>query len=167
MPHRTVPEINVPKTPGTYALILSSLDSFPLQIGKKGKMSVKPGYYVYIGSAFGSGGLAARLGHHIKIAKRPRWHIDYLRAKLKLIAIWLTTDRQHREHQWARCLAEYQRVSMPLARFGASDCNCSSHLFYFATQPRLKTFQANMLLTCPQHAEIIFCSCKQGLSREG
>ncbi len=159
MPHRTVPEINIPKAPGTYVLILSSLDSFSLQIGKKGKMSVKPGYYVYIGSAFGSGGLAARLGYHIKISKRSRWHIDYLRAKLKLTAIWLTTDRQHREHQWARCFAEYKCASMPLAQFGASDCNCSSHLFYFSAQPRLKAFQKNMFLICPQHADILRCSC--------
>ena len=148
---------DIPNLPGTYALILPSNDSFSLQIGKKGKISVQAGYYVYIGSAFGPGGLRARLGHHLGVASHPRWHIDYLRARLKLSAIWLTTDGEHREHQWARCLEAFHNVSIPLARFGASDCKCLSHLFYLTKQPILKNFQKSLLLHYPQHAEIGRC----------
>ena len=64
--------------PGTYALILVSSSDRWIEIGKLGKFLIQPGYYVYAGSAFGPGGLKARIAHHMRISQRPHWHIDYL-----------------------------------------------------------------------------------------
>ncbi len=36
------------------------------EMGRLGRFDIIPGYYAYVGSAFGSGGLPARLGHHLK-----------------------------------------------------------------------------------------------------
>ena len=54
--------------PGTYALILSCSTDFGIQIGRLGTMRLQPGYYVYLGSALGPGGLRARIAHHQKLS---------------------------------------------------------------------------------------------------
>jgi len=73
--------------PGTYALILTSHQTGPVRIGRLGTMQVRPGIYLYVGSAFGPGGLEAHLRHHVQPAARPHWHIDYLRAACDPIEI--------------------------------------------------------------------------------
>ena len=50
-------------------------------VGRLGVIQAERGYYVYVGSALGSGGLAARVGRHCRREKRLRWHVDYLRAR--------------------------------------------------------------------------------------
>jgi Uri superfamily endonuclease len=45
---------------GTYALIFSAFHKRQPEIGKLGTLELKPGFYIYVGSAFGSGGLKAR-----------------------------------------------------------------------------------------------------------
>ena len=62
--------------PGTYALVLVSCSHQRVEVGKLGRLAVQSGYYVYVGSAFGPGGLKARIAHHVKISRRPHWHID-------------------------------------------------------------------------------------------
>jgi len=70
--------------PGTYILILKSAVTRRVRVGRLGNLQLCPGYYVYIGSAFGPGGLRARIDHHQRLAKRPHWHIDYLRRHTRL-----------------------------------------------------------------------------------
>ena len=88
--------------PGTYALILSCSTKICVQIGRLGTMQLQPGYYIYLGSALGPGGLRARIAHHQKPSLRPHWHIDYLRAHTRFHSIWFSYDSRRREHQWAR-----------------------------------------------------------------
>ena len=71
--------------PGTYALVLRSRKLASLRIGRLGTLKLQPGFYVYIGSAFGTGGLQARIKHHQRIAAHPHWHIDYLREVCDLV----------------------------------------------------------------------------------
>lgn len=52
--------------PGAYALILSSRKAASVKIGKLGTLQLQRGFYVYIGSSHGPGGLFARLAHHLK-----------------------------------------------------------------------------------------------------
>jgi Domain of unknown function DUF123 len=66
--------------PGTYVLVLSSRSTDLIQIGRLGALQLQSGFYVYVGSALGPGGVRARLAHHLKLSRRPHWHIDYLRA---------------------------------------------------------------------------------------
>jgi Uri superfamily endonuclease len=117
--------------PGTYALLLASTTDQLMRIGRLGNLLLQRGFYVYVGSALGSGGVRGRLGHHIRPAKRPHWHIDYLRKKTTLEAVWFCYNRKPREHAWAKRFAAIRGASVPMVGFGASDCDCESHLFFF------------------------------------
>jgi Uri superfamily endonuclease len=131
----------VPRNSGTYALILSCSTSSAVPIGRLGHLRLQPGCYVYVGSAFGLGGLAARVAHHIRVAPHPRWHIDYLRKHTHLEEVWYTCDPARREHEWAECFEGVRGAKVPLLHFGSSDCHCRSHLFRFATMPSVLGFQ--------------------------
>ena len=117
--------------PGTYALLLSSTTDDTIRVGRLGKLPLQRGFYVYVGSAHGPGGVRSRLAHHLRPCRRPHWHIDYLRPKTRVEDIWVSYGPRLREHEWARRLGEMPEASMPLAGFGSSDCGCKSHLFFF------------------------------------
>lgn len=120
---------------GTYVLCLYLRKGTRLKIGRLGCFDFKRGYYAYVGSAFGPGGLAARLNHHRTVAKRPHWHIDYLRREAHLKEIWMHTGPERKEHDWAAKLHAMEAAQTPVKGFGASDCKCSTHLFYFSKKP--------------------------------
>ena len=56
--------LDLPSQPGTYALLLEATAIQDVPIGKLGVLHMLPGIYVYVGSALGPGGLAARVGRH-------------------------------------------------------------------------------------------------------
>ena len=126
--------------PGTYALILSCTTGRALQIGRFGQLPMRPGFYVYIGSAFGPGGVRARIAHHLEPAARPYWHIDFLRTATDLAEVWYTYDLWRWEHQWAALVARMPGATLLLPGFGASDCTCAAHLYFFATRPSQRVF---------------------------
>lgn len=119
----------IPKQSGTYVLWLRAEKALDLVVGKLGHMHIEAGYYAYIGSAFGPGGLAARLGRHLKQEKSLRWHIDYLRQYTEPCHIWYTEGKRM-EHAWATQFERNSGVIIPMPGFGSSDCQCPSHLFY-------------------------------------
>ena len=69
--------MELPDQGGPYVLIASLDRVKSIEIGRLGKYQVVPGFYAYVGSAFGSGGLRARIGHHLESTAAPHWHIDY------------------------------------------------------------------------------------------
>lgn len=140
--------------PGTYTLILRVEDGMRLQVGRLGVLQGHAGYYVYVGSAFGPGGVRARVAHHQRVASRPHWHIDYLRACTHLEHVWYTYDPQRREHQWAQVCAGLPGAAVPLVGFGASDCACVTHLFFFTGRPVFKIFQRQLWAVCHKHAPL-------------
>ncbi|HEY5867702.1 MAG TPA: GIY-YIG nuclease family protein [Candidatus Tectomicrobia bacterium] len=142
--------------PGTYALLLSSSANRPLQIGRLGQCCVQPGFYVYVGSACGPGGVRARVAHHRQPAARPHWHIDYLRTVTQLEAIWYTYDRIRWEHVWADVVQHLYGAVMPLRRFGASDCSCASHLYFFPARPSWDAFRRRVRHTRRDHP-LLYC----------
>ncbi len=117
---------------GTYILVLQLDRLVPgLRIGKLGVFDFAPGFYLYVGSAFGAGGLAARLAHHRRVQKpRPHWHIDYLRPEARLREAWTVGGPERFECRWCRALAAVPALSAPVPRFGAGDTRCCTHLFY-------------------------------------
>ena len=120
--------------PGTYALILQSHRTTDVQIGHWGRLHVEPGYYIYIGSAFGPGGVRSRVTRHFRQGKRCHWHIDYLREVTDPVGAWCCYAPVRLEHRWAQALG--QRVDIRCIKgFGCSDCNCESHLFTTSTVP--------------------------------
>lgn len=129
----------LPSAPGTYALVMQVVEPAQIGIGRWGRLEASPGFYVYVGSAFGPGGLAARVGRHCRDAKRLHWHIDYLRGHAELTAVWFSDAPQRLEHRWAATL-DAMRGYRPVAGFGCSDCSCVSHLFFSARRPGLAAF---------------------------
>ncbi|MBN1810373.1 MAG: GIY-YIG nuclease family protein [Anaerolineae bacterium] len=109
-------------------------------VGRLGWFHFPAGWYVYVGSARGPGGLAARLARHLRPLKPLHWHVDYLRAHASPVEIWYATGAQKRECAWARALLGLPGASVPVPRFGASDCRCSTHLIHFALLPDLAAF---------------------------
>ena len=120
---------------GTYALILNLERDGDLAVGRLGRFALPAGFYVYVGSARGSGGLASRIARHIRHPKQLHWHVDYLRANASPVAVWLSEGEQRRECAWAAALAHIEGGSIPVPRFGASDCRCPSHLIRFPAVP--------------------------------
>ena len=123
-------KFDIPDNKGTYCLLLYADSDRDIRVGALGRFNIKKGYYVYIGSAFGPGGLKARIGRHIKKTKKLRWHIDYLRKATHIVDIKFSTDSEKLECKWAANLAENGGTN-PFKGFGSSDCKCFSHLFYF------------------------------------
>jgi len=142
--------------PGTYTLVFSSSIDKPINIGKLGTLFLKPGFYVYIGSAFGPGGLKARIKHHFNHSARPHWHLDYLRPALSVCEIWYTYDQTRREHQWAEIHSQTRGSILPLPGFGSSDCRCLSHLFFYKSKPSGNHFRRKIRTEFNDHARFMF-----------
>jgi Uri superfamily endonuclease len=125
----------LPDRPGTYVLILWLAAPTIITYGKAGCSRFGAGWYAYVGSARGPGGLAARLAHHLRGPRRPHWHIDYLRSESRPVEIWYKVSSTREECAWSEALLALSG-GQPLAPgFGASDCRCSTHLVYFDDQP--------------------------------
>jgi Uri superfamily endonuclease len=131
--------------PGTYALILRSDSSACAQIGCWGRLNVRPGYYNYVGSAFGPGGVFARVSRHCRDSKSRYWHIDYLREFATLASVWYSYAPVHLEHRWAQVLAGLDGIEA-VKGFGCSDCNCDTHLIFAAREPRVATFESRFVV---------------------
>ncbi len=131
----------LPAESGTYALHLRLDSPQQLTIGKRGDVEFPAGHYLYIGSAFGSGGLRGRLKHHLRPVRKPHWHIDYLRQTAPLRTIWYAISETVYEHTWANTLLSLTKHQIIAPGFRASDCNCTTHLIYFDTAPDFKRFQ--------------------------
>lgn len=128
--------------PGTYALILRLKRRRIIPIGRLGPIPFLPGWYTYAGSALGSGGVAARLRHHLRISEKPRWHLDYLRREAEPVEAWVLASDDRREHDWAGLLSKLDDSVRPVPGFGCSDCRCASHLFHFRKRPVFNRFRA-------------------------
>ncbi len=112
---------------GTYVLMLNLRHEVGIRVGALGKVRFPAGWYLYVGSAFGPGGLEARIARHIRRDKKLHWHIDYLREYAEICEVW--TAPGHLECTWAGKLASTPGFEVVAPGFGASDCGCETHLF--------------------------------------
>ncbi len=96
------------------------------KIGSLGRINFKRGAYLYVGSA--KKNFQARIGRHLVKKKRIFWHIDYLLSLngTKIKQIWMTN--KDKDCKIARFL--YRKDYSFINRFGSSDCDCRSHLFF-------------------------------------
>jgi Uri superfamily endonuclease len=130
--------------PGTYALVLSGGAQLRMEVGRFGTVNIHSGFYVYIGSALGPGGIRARIGHHEKTSVRPHWHVDYLRLHTSLQEVWYSYASICREHEWASLISALHSA-VRITGFGCSDCRCQAHLFYFGRRPSFRRFRAELV----------------------
>lgn len=126
---------SIPSDKGVYVVFLRCDKSADIKVGSLGSISVRKGYYAYVGSAYGGGGLKSRLSRHLKTAKKCRWHIDYIRRHMKAVSLWYTTESVEAEHRIAQQFIK-MGAEVPMKGFGSSDCKCISHLFYLDNIPK-------------------------------
>jgi len=113
---------------GVYLLILRLKKNKRISIGNRPKIKFRKGIYIYIGSAFG--GFRGRINRHLRKNKKLFWHIDYLLQDAEIKEVWLKQGN-HNECQTAREMRNIIKDPVyPFKKFGSSDCQCPSHLFY-------------------------------------
>ena len=118
---------------GAYILELNVREPLSLQVGRLGHLNFEPGRYLYVGSAYGPGGMAARVKRHLNSkGRRLHWHIDYLSSVVGVQRVWMVSDGN--ECHLVSTLLANPKTCIPFAGFGSSDCkeNCRSHLKYIS-----------------------------------
>ncbi|MEE9594570.1 MAG: GIY-YIG nuclease family protein [Candidatus Hydrothermarchaeales archaeon] len=104
-----------------------------IKVGSLGEISFPAGYYAYVGSA--KRNLDSRVMRHLRLSKKKRWHVDYLREKAEIIRIYLSNLEECTIYKSLVLVPGYQVVA---PGFGSSDCrSCESHLAYFQKAPDL------------------------------
>jgi Uri superfamily endonuclease len=115
---------------GTYALVMFLPRAQAIRIGKLGVFQFPRGNYIYVGSAMN--GLRARLARHERRQKKRFWHIDYFLDHARIVDVWTRAGARRLECAWARAALAPPNARVVAPRFGASDCDCKTHLIYLA-----------------------------------
>lgn len=138
-----MPTANLPDDKGAYVLVLQVAQVRRMAIGRLGTFDIRPGFYAYVGSALGAGGLRARVAHHLEAVATPHWHIDYLMGFATLLEVWHAVSDRKLERDWVALLERERRFSCPIPRFGSSDYHRSrtSHLFFSKRRPSFRWFE--------------------------
>lgn len=124
---------SIPSSKGLYLLLLKLERKVNVKIGKLGCFKLPSGFYVYVGSAKGPGGLRARILRHLKLRKKKKWHIDYLTTleECKILATFIIPITNLDEASLVRLLEEMGGKHL-VNRFGSTDdMYVRSHLLYF------------------------------------
>ena len=138
----------LPREPGAYVLVIDLTRELALDLKARGDVVLAPGRYAYCGSAYGPGGLRARIGRHLRPDKAVRWHVDQLTAAGQVTA--LAAVPGGRECALLRGVLAVEGAGVPVPGFGSSDCrNCPAHL---ASVPAEFDLGANPGLTEPPEA---------------
>lgn len=145
----------LPTEPGTYALILHCHTAGEQTVGALGNVRTEVGFYIYVGSALGPGGIRGRVARHLREAKKAHWHIDYLRRTMPVAAVWYAETASVQEHHWALAIDAWSQTEKPVPGFGASDCRCASHLFFCRVPPSLTDVRERLEATEDQTAVVV------------
>jgi len=113
---------------GTYVLVFEITGTERNRLGQFG------GCYCYVGSAFGPGGIRARVSRHLRRDKPTKWHIDTLTGSPLFRPISIRTTGKRIECELAESIS---RSWEGHPGFGASDCGCPTHLFRVPYLPGL------------------------------
>lgn len=142
---------------GVYVMVLHLDHDLDLEIGSKGMMHFKKGYYMYVGSA--KANLTKRIERYKRKRKKMHWHLDYFRGHCEMIAAVPIRTSGLPLESWSLTHEPYPSMpSMPdpdievsvecaladavgaiaeweVPKFGSSDCYCTSHLFGMMKNP--------------------------------
>lgn len=115
-----------PAVPGAYVLIIETIKTVSLKVAGK-TANLPAATYLYFGSAWGPGGLRARVGRHLKVGKSLRWHVDRLSAMGRISGVVTVPDGE--ECALFRRFSTAPGCTVPVTGFGSSDCGrCPAHL---------------------------------------
>lgn len=127
---------------GNYTLIIGLNTPTRIRIAKH-DWRFQRGYYAYTGSAMGNHAtsLRQRVARHVRKMKKQHWHIDYFLSsnKARVITIIAAAGDVNKECEIAERIQRIEGARVPIAGFGASDCqrNCKSHLVHFKDNTKL------------------------------
>lgn len=149
--HKGEPMNSIPNAPGVYILVFQLSQTTAITFNRKSSQhSFPPGWYVYVGSARGPGGLSRRVARHQRRnadGKRMHWNVDYFREHATLCEIWYCeTQSSEVEHQWACIVRDLTSATVPVPKFGANDCTagCPSHFFHLPDRPSTIEFRSKL-----------------------
>lgn len=124
---------------GAYLLVCHNDHSQSIRFGAAGVREIPTGYITYVGSASGTGGFS-RIERHRQIAAGTRdtrhWHIDYLLGdeRISLKAVYRFPGSA------CECAFAQAIPGQLIADIGASDCNCTAHLFSISSMKSIDSF---------------------------
>jgi len=112
---------------GAYIVCLRLPSSVAVNLRRGQSGVLAAGWYSYVGSAWGNGGIRARLNRHFRRSKSLHWHIDRLTVKADQIAGLALIGRS--ECDVVGRLLQSRGFSVAMTGFGSTDCRrCESHL---------------------------------------
>lgn len=118
---------DLPDAPGAYVLVIEIETEITVEPAKRSPVRLAAGRYAYCGSAYGPGGLGARVRRHLRRGKSLRWHVDRLTETGRITALHLVPGGS--ECALLAALLALPEVSVPVPGFGSSDCrSCPAHL---------------------------------------
>ena len=124
-------DTGLPRVGGAYALLLHCHGPLTVRYGRKDGVTLPRGTYVYCGSAYGPGGIRARVARHLRAEKTVRWHVDQITTRAGVRDVLAVPGG--RECDLVARFAAQAGSHFPLPGFGSSDCrNCVSHLIAVA-----------------------------------
>lgn len=134
--------MELPEEKGTYIFICSVAEMKRIEIGRLGQFDVIPGFYAYVGTASGIGGVRAQIDDHLASTTQPHWHIDHLLTFAKPVEVWYAISDRRLEQDWAELLENAPFFRRPIPRFGSSDYRRSrtTHLFHSKRRPSFRWF---------------------------
>ncbi len=132
---------------GTYVVLLHAPAAGVMRLGRHGTFRLPAGHLLYVGTAFGAGGVLSRTDRHV-LGTGPRlWQLDDLRGFAAPVARWWTHHPSPLEHAWARAAADLPGCLGVAPGAGGTDCHstgdrrvCPAHLFAFAAPPTPRAF---------------------------
>ncbi len=121
--------MKIPDRNGSYTILFELPKPIRIKVGSLGIVSFPSGFYAYTGSAFGSGGLRARILRHLRKEKRLKWHIDYILPFSRIRAVFFVVSDEKMECSINREILKHAKVVR--RSLGSSDCRtCPSHLLW-------------------------------------
>ncbi len=118
---------------GAYVLHLDVRRSLILRVRTGNEVFLPAGRYAYVGSA--RRGIDQRIARHKRLAGQKigklHWHIDYLLTHPYIRLIGATAFAGSNECEISRQIASRRGVTVPIPRFGSTDCRsgCAAHLY--------------------------------------
>ena len=126
---------------GAYLLLIHMAEEKQINVGSRGYLTFKKGFYVYTGSA--KRNLSKRIARHKRKRKRKHWHIDFLVEEAAAVTPVQIISSDSLECDLAKSL--HIIADLTVQDFGSSDCRCQGHLFYFAQNPLHNTDFINLV----------------------
>lgn len=135
---------DLPGEGGAYALLIRLDEPLKLNIPKFRGHRLIPGDYAYCGSAYGPGGIRARVSRHLRARKQLRWHVDRLTADGWIVQVGVIVSGLE-----CKLVAEIMLRGgiIPLPGFGSSDCRrCAAHLVRLSSGQALPSDMFDLVL---------------------